>query len=252
MAGPVTSWQSRCGDGEAGYAPGESWGAGPARARAGGIHKAPVGNGQRRSGSVGGKSILRQAAWGPPSCGSWRIGGSRPWAPGRSTTGWPPAASRVLPQIQVGPQSCQLGVAGPGGREPCGGHGSGYVPWPESGHTRPLGRASQRGDAQGPVPQGFSGDLCPAVAGVTPWSGVPVSAAERPRPPKGGPFRQHTPGPYRVVPQRSGTEGGLKRWGLVSCPWCGHFTAAGGQPQGWGHSTRRPPLRRVPWVCPPA
>ena len=88
--------------------------------------------------------------------------------------------------------------------------------------------------------------------GVTPWSGVPVSAAERPRPPKGGPFRQHTLGPYRVVPQRSGTEGGLKRWGFVRCPWCRHFTAAGGQPQGWGHSTRRPPLRRVPWVCPPA
>ena len=94
---------------------------------------------------------MRQAAWGPPSCGSWRIGGSRPWAPGRSTTWWPPAASRVLPRIQVGPQSCQLGVAGPGGRKPCGGQGSGYVPWPESGHTRPLGRASQ-----GATPRGLS------------------------------------------------------------------------------------------------
>ena len=239
---PVTSWQGRhcnclhCGDGEAGYAPGESWGAGPARARAGGIHKVPVGNGQRRSGSAGGKSILRQAAWAHHRAGHGESAGADPGHRGDPRPGGRQRGPRTWPRIQVGPQSCQLGVAGPGGRKACGGHGSGYFPWPESGHTRPLGRASQGGDAQGPVPQGFSGDLCPAVAGVTPWSGVPVSAAERPRPPKGGPFRQHTLGPYRVVPQRSGTEGGLKRWGFVRCPWCLSFTAARWQPKGRGTS----------------
>ena len=154
---PVTSWQGRhcnclhCGDGEAGYAPGESWSAGPARSRDGGIHKVPVGIGQRRSGSAGGKSILRQAAWAHHRAGHGESAGADPGHRGDPRPGGRQRGPRTWPRIQVGPQSCQLGVAGPGGRKPCGGHGSGYVPWPESGHTRPLGRASQ-----GATPRGLS------------------------------------------------------------------------------------------------
>ena len=94
MAGPVTSWRAVtatrlwCGDGEAGYAPGESWGAGPARPWAGGIYNAPVDNGQRQSGSVGGKAYCGRQPGDHLRADHGEIGGSRPWAPGRSTTWW--------------------------------------------------------------------------------------------------------------------------------------------------------------------
>ena len=91
---------------------------------------------------------------GSASQGQWEarhIAAADPWQLGDPRPGGRQRGPRTWPRIQVGPQSCQLGVAGPGGREPCGGHGSGYVPWPESGHTRPLGRASQ-----GATPRGLS------------------------------------------------------------------------------------------------
>ena len=244
---PVTSWQGRhcnclhCGDGEAGYAPGESWSAGPARSRDGGIHKVPVGIGQRRSGSAGGKSILRQAAWAHHRAGHGESAGADPGHRGDPRPGGRQRGPRTWPRIQVGPQSCQLGVAGPGGRKACGGHGSGYFPWPESGHTRPLGRASQGGDAQGPVPQGFSGGPVPCCRRRHPVVRRTRQRCRAAKATQGGPLQAAHPAPFRLVPQNSGTEGSLKKWGLVSCPWCRHFTAAGGSLRGGGIVHGGPP-----------
>ena len=88
---------------------------------------------------------------GPPSCGSWRSSGSRPWAAGRSTTRWPPAGSPDLAPDPSGTAILSTGGCRTWRARAMRWPRAGYVPWPESGHTRPLGRASQ-----GAMPRGLS------------------------------------------------------------------------------------------------
>ena len=157
MAGPVTSWRAVtatrlwCGDGEAGYAPGESWGAGPARPWAGGIYNAPVDNGQRQSGSVGGKAYCGRQPGDHLRADHGESAGADPGHLGDPRPGGRQQLPGFCPRSKWNRNLVNWELPDPGGREPCGGHGSGYVPWPESGHTRPLGRASQ-----GATPRGLS------------------------------------------------------------------------------------------------
>ena len=95
-----------------------------------------------------------------------------------------------------------------------------------------AGRA--KGRCPGACPSGFLGGPVPCCRRRHPVVRRTRQRCRAAKAAQGGPFSQHTLGPYRMVPAKIWNRGGLTRWGFVRCPWCLSFTAALWQPQGWG------------------
>ena len=197
---------------------------------------------------------MRQAAWAHHRAGHGESAGADPGHRGDPRPGGRQRGPWTWPRIQVGPQSCQLGVAGPGGREPCGGHGSGYFPWPESdfwAHQAP-GQGEPKRRCPGACPSGFFGGPVPCCRRRHPVVRRTRQRCRAAKATQGGPLQAaHT----WAVPRGAAkiwNRGGLEEVGLRPLPMVPVFYRCTVAASGVGGSTRRPPLRRVPWVCPPA